>query len=159
MDRKPAERTAMPAAVGICKRRAPPVPRRACALRELREATHSMTVSGSLLRFTVPLVMAVLYIWALSSAPANPDGGFGSLTQVKALFTQDRALLAGWVHYLAFDFFTGCWMVMDTGARGIRHLLVVPCLLLTFMFGPAGLLLYVGPRAATGSKTPVPANN
>ncbi len=109
------------------------------------------------LRFVVPLVMAVLYIWALSSAPANPDGGFGSLAQVKALFTQDRAILAGWVHYLAFDFFIGCWMVMDAAERGIKHLLVVPCMFLTFMFGPAGLLLYVGLRAATGGKAPRPA--
>ena len=47
---------------------------------------------------------------------------------MKALFTQDRAVLAGWVHYLAFDLFIGCWMVMDAAERGIKHLLVVPCL-------------------------------
>ena len=94
------------------------------------------------LRFLVPTAFAVLYIWALFSAPKNPDGGFGSLVQVKALFTQDRAVLAGWVHYLAFDLFIGCWEVMDARERGINHLLVVPCLFLTFMFGPVGLLLY-----------------
>ncbi len=95
------------------------------------------------LRFLVPTVLAVLYIWALSSAPANPDGGFGSLAQVKALFSQDRAVLAGWVHYLAFDLFVGCWMVRDAHERGVFYLLVVPCLATTFMFGPAGLLLYL----------------
>ena len=104
------------------------------------------------LRFAVPLAMAVLYLWALSTAPANPDGGFGSLAQVKALFTQDRVILAGWVHYLAFDFFIGCWMVMDAAERGIKHLLVVPCMLLTFMFGPVGLMLYVGLRTATSGR-------
>lgn len=113
--------------------------------------------TAPIFRFVVPLGMAVLYIWALATAPANPDGGFGSLAQVKALFTQDRAILAGWVHYLAFDFFIGCWMVMDAAERGIKHLLVVPCLFLTFMFGPAGLLLYVGLRAATSGKHPKPA--
>ncbi len=112
--------------------------------------------TAPILRFVVPLAMAVLYIWALSTAPANPDGGFGSLAEVKALFTQDRAILAGWVHYLAVDFFIGCWMVMDAADRGIKHLLVVPCLFLTFMFGPAGLLLYVGLRAATSAKQPTP---
>lgn len=105
------------------------------------------------LRFVIPALFAVLYIWALSSAPKNPDGGFGSLVQVKALFTQDRAVLAGWVHYLAFDFFIGCWEVMDARERGISHLLVVPCLFLTFMFGPVGLLLYFGVRAATSRRT------
>jgi hypothetical protein len=108
--------------------------------------------TAPILRFAVPLSMAVLYIWALSTAPTNPDGGFGSLAQVKALFTQDRAILAGWVHYLAFDFFIGCWMVMDAAERGIKHLLVVPCMLLTFMFGPVGLMLYVGLRSALGAR-------
>jgi hypothetical protein len=100
------------------------------------------------LRFAVPAAFAVLYIWALASAPRNPDGGFGSLAQVKALFTQDRAILAGWVHYLAFDLFIGCWEVLDARDRGINHWLVVPCLFLTFMFGPVGLLLYFGVRLA-----------
>lgn len=111
--------------------------------------------SAPILRVAIPVAMAVLYIWALSSAPANPDGGFGSLTEVKALFTQDRAVLAGWVHYLAFDLFIGCWMVLDAAERGIKHLLVVPCMFLTFMFGPAGLLLYFGLRAVA-SRKPVP---
>jgi hypothetical protein len=107
------------------------------------------------LRFVIPAVFAVLYIWALTNTPKNPDGGFGSLVQVKALFTQDRAVLAGWVHYLAFDLFIGCWEVMDARERGISHLLVVPCLFLTFMFGPVGLLLYFGLRAAMSRrKTP-----
>lgn len=105
--------------------------------------------TASVMRFVIPGAMAVLYIWALSTTPANPDGGFGSLAQVKALFTQDRAILAGWVHYLAFDLFVGCWMVLDANERGIKHLMVVPCLVLTFMFGPAGLLLYLGLRFAT----------
>ena len=70
---------------------------------------------------------------------------------------QDRTILAGWVHYLAFDFFIGCWMVIDAAERGIKHLLVVPCLVLTFMFGPAGLLLYVGLRAATSASLAKPA--
>ena len=110
------------------------------------------------LRFVIPAAFAVLYIWALTSAPKNPDGGFGSLAQVKALFSQDRAVLAGWVHYLAFDLFIGCWEVMDARERGIAHLMVVPCLFLTFMFGPVGLLLYLALRAVMSRMgTPKPA--
>jgi Domain of unknown function (DUF4281) len=106
-----------------------------------------------LLRFVVPAALAVLYIWALVTAPKNPDGGFGSLAQVKSLFTQDRVILAGWVHYLAFDLFIGCWEVMDARERGINHLFVVPCLFLTFMFGPVGLLLYFVLRAGASRVT------
>jgi len=52
----------------------------------------------------------------------------------------------GWIHYLAFDLLVGRWETQDAAARGIPAWLVVPCLALTFMFGPAGWLLYVGLR-------------
>ena len=42
----------------------------------------------------------------------------------------------------------GAWIVRDAGRRGISHLAVIPCLLLTFMVGPAGLLLYLVLRLA-----------
>ena len=74
------------------------------------------------------------------------DGGFGSLADVSALFQDPWTLLAGWIHYLAFDLLTGVWETRDAARRGVPHWLVVPCLFLTFMFGPAGWLLYMGVR-------------
>ncbi len=97
----------------------------------------------SWLRYAVPGALGVLYVWAIATSLPGSEGGFGSLAEVKQLFTNDRALLAGWVHYLAFDLFVGCWEVSDAHERGIGHLWVVPCLLLTFMLGPAGLLAYL----------------
>jgi hypothetical protein len=73
---------------------------------------------------------------------AGAEGGFSSLEDVRRLFADPYLLLAGWVHYLAFDLFVGAWEVRDAQRLGIPHLLVVPCLVLTFLFGPAGLLLY-----------------
>ena len=35
----------------------------------------------------------------------------------------------------------------DAQARGIPHALVMPALILTFLFGPAGLLYYLAVRA------------
>ena len=64
------------------------------------------------------------------------------------LFSNPWALLAGWVHYLAFDLLIGTWEVRDSRERGVPHLLVVPCLILTFLLGPAGWLLYMGVRSA-----------
>jgi hypothetical protein len=52
-------------------------------------------------------------------------------------------LLAGWLHYLAFDLFVGAWEVRTARAAAIPFLLVVPCLGLTFLFGPAGLLAFL----------------
>ena len=51
-------------------------------------------------------------------------------------------LLAGWVHYLAFDLFVGTWETRDAVARGISRWILAPCLLLTFLFGPIGWLAY-----------------
>jgi hypothetical protein len=59
-----------------------------------------------------------------------------------APFSNDWHLLAGWVHYLAFDLFIGSWQVRDAQKHRVPHLAVVPGLILTFLFGPVGLLLY-----------------
>jgi hypothetical protein len=97
-----------------------------------------------LVRVLIPAAIALLYLYLmaanLNASPA--DGGFGSLAAVKSLFTVDALLLAGWVHYLAFDLFVGSWEVSDSRDQGLHHLLVIPCLLLTFMAGPIGLGLY-----------------
>jgi len=65
----------------------------------------------------------------------------GSLQAVTTLFTVPELLLAGWIHFLAFDLFVGAWEVRDAQREGVHHLLVIPCLALTFMAGPAGLAL------------------
>ena len=59
------------------------------------------------------------------------------------LFSSPYALLAGWIHYLAFDLFTGAWEARDEAWLGISHWVVLPCLVLTFLFGPLGLSLYL----------------
>jgi len=68
-------------------------------------------------------------------------GGFGSLHQVKTLFSSDPVLLAGWLHYLAFDLFVGLWIAEMADARGLSRLIQAPLLFATFMFGPIGLLI------------------
>jgi hypothetical protein len=100
--------------------------------------------------FAVPLILAVLYgalvIQHWSEGPAG--GGFSTLAGVSLLFSNPWKLLAGWVHYLAFDLFTGTWEVRDAAEKGVPHLLVIPSLALTFLFGPMGLLLYFLTRMA-----------
>jgi hypothetical protein len=90
----------------------------------------------------VPGLFAILYTAIAVSLFWRSPGGFSTLANVGVLFTNPWLLLAGWVHYLAFDLLIGSWELKDSRERGIPHLLVVPCLLLTFMFGPAGWLLY-----------------
>jgi ABA4-like protein len=90
----------------------------------------------------VPLLFAVLYTGLIIAHWAGAEGGFGTLAEVQALFSNEWLLLAGWVHYLAFDLFVGCWEVRDAQKHGIPHWAIVPNLILTFLFPPAGLLLY-----------------
>ena len=97
----------------------------------------------------IPSILAVGYLtlFARNSSPAD-FSNFGSLAGVKSLFQIDALLLAGWIHYLAFDLFVGSWEVRDAQSVGVPHLAVVPCLFFTFMLGPVGLLAYLVLRCA-----------
>ena len=77
---------------------------------------------------------------------ANSDGGFGSLTDVRTLFENDYILLAGWVHYLAFDLFVGAWIAGKADVIGLSRLIQAPILMATYMFGPIGLVLFLSIR-------------
>jgi hypothetical protein len=98
----------------------------------------------------VPAAFAALYTTLIAVHWAGSDGGFSNLPAVAQLFANPWLLLAGWVHYLCFDLLVGTWEVQDAQRRGIPHLLVVPCLVLTFLFGPAGWLSYRGLTAVYG---------
>ena len=84
-------------------------------------------------------------------------GGFGSLDQVAALFSSRPGLLAGWVHYLAFDLLVGVWIAERADARGMSRLMQAPILLGTFMFGPVGYLIYASMEAVPRFRKPAAA--
>lgn len=102
---------------------------------------------------TIPLLLALVYIVLV---PAHwgepPGGGFSTLHAVSTLFSNQWLLLAGWIHFLAFDLFIGAWEVRDAQRRRVPHLLVIPCLILTFLFGPIGLLCYFVVRTVRGAR-------
>lgn len=102
--------------------------------------------------WVLPLTLAVVYLVLVATHFGDSEGGFGSLAEVSRLFQNPHNLLAGWIHYLAFDLFIGSWEVRDAQRVGIHHLLVVPCLILTFLLGPVGLLLYFALRFALKRK-------
>lgn len=100
-------------------------------------------------RLVIPALLATAYgvlIW--TGFGEAQGGGFGSIAEVRALLASDSALTAGWLHYLAFDLFVGSWIVADGIKRRVPVLLILPCLPLTFLFGPLGLLLFIPLRLA-----------
>jgi Domain of unknown function (DUF4281) len=98
--------------------------------------------------FVLPLLFGAIYSAVVIGYWGETPGGFGSLSGVASLFSNRWMLLAGWVHYLAFDLFVGSWEVRDAQESGVRHVFVIPALVLTFLFGPAGLVLYFLTRTA-----------
>jgi hypothetical protein len=96
----------------------------------------------------VPALLSTLYVAIIAARWSEGQGGFGSLAEVAALFRSPWLLLAGWVHYLAFDLFVGAWIARDAAARDVSRWLVLPLLPLTLMFGPAGLLAWLILRTA-----------
>lgn len=91
----------------------------------------------------IVILFSIIYTWLMAR---NFDPGifesFGTLAGVAGLFENKNLLLAGWVHYLAFDLFVGSWIVRNARQHNINHWLTVPALFLTFMFGPVGYLVY-----------------
>ncbi len=99
--------------------------------------TRKIILSGA-----IPLLLSGAYLILIVLFFGAAEGGFSSLAGVMKLFTNEWAVLAGWIHYLAFDLFVGIWEVKDAQAKNISHWFVLPCLFLTFMLGPIGFLLY-----------------
>lgn len=97
----------------------------------------------------IPALLAVAYIYCFYAAwPLPEDGNFGTLAGVMRFFEVPYAVVAGWIHYLAFDLFVGAWEVRDAERRGVAHWWVIPCLFFTLMLGPVGLLMYLIVRFA-----------
>lgn len=105
----------------------------------------------------VPAVLSVGYTALILAFWSGAEGGYDSLANVQALFAHDGVALAGWVHYLAFDLIVGAWAVRTARAEGIPHLLVLPCLGLTFWFGPVGFLLFLALRWGLSLRARIPS--
>lgn len=91
----------------------------------------------------LPAILAVLYVVLILSADQWTIPDVSSPVEIRRIFSSDLLLLAGWVHYLAFDLLVGSWILLKAQAAGLRHLMVVPALFLTFIFGPLGLLFFL----------------
>jgi hypothetical protein len=109
-------------------------------------------LAESVAAIIIPTVLSVAYTALILANWSDAPGGFGSLAEVMALFTSPPVALAGWIHYLAFDLFVGAWITRTARAERIAHLLILPCLALTFLFGPAGFLVFTALRATFAAR-------
>ncbi len=115
----------------------------------------AQTITAGVLPAILAAIYLALVVGYFRQVPEG-FGSFGSLGGVRGAFSIDGILLAGWIHYLAFDLFVGSWEVRDAQRVGLRHGFVLPCLVLTFMMGPVGLLLYLVLRGAIARRFSIP---
>jgi hypothetical protein len=104
-------------------------------------------LSDTIASTVIPLLLSVAYAGLILAFWAGAQGGFDTLANVELLFQTREMLLAGWLHYLAFDLFVGAWIARTARAEGVSFILVAPCLVLTFLFGPVGFLFFSAIRA------------
>ena len=94
----------------------------------------------------VAVVLAVSYVIGIAVALVAGGGPMPDIMTLSGLahaFSTPRVMLVGWIHYLAFDLWVGAWEAEEAGRRGMPHAALVPCLVLTFLAGPVGLLLFL----------------
>ena len=89
------------------------------------------------------LAYSVLLIGLVINGGGIDVGAMGSLEGVMGLMASPAGVTVGWIHYLAFDLFVGLWIARDADAKGFSRLVQAPILLLTFVAGPFGLLLWL----------------
>jgi len=99
--------------------------------------TRSLVMTGN-----YSLAYAVLYIVIIIMNFDVETFNFSTLKNVQMLFSNSHILLAGWVHYLAFDLLIGAWITKDANKVNINHLYIIPVLIFTFYLGPVGYLAY-----------------
>jgi hypothetical protein len=92
------------------------------------------------------LIYAILVLPNLATllpALAQP-----TLVDVTALLGTPEAAAIAWAHFLTFDLLAGRWAYLDSRTRKISAWVMAPVLLLIFLLGPLGFLLYLLVRSA-----------
>ena len=104
--------------------------------------------------YVTPGFLAVIWTLLMAGQFAPHGGGCGSLEQLSGMASDPYLLVAVWLHNLILDVFLGAWEVRDAQRLGVRHAYVIPCLILTFLAGPVGLLTYFTVRATVVKRVP-----
>ena len=113
-----------------------------------------------LAQFVIPALFGLLYVlmvWEGRGALDLPDS-FTTFAGIDTRFDDRSALTAGWIHIMAMDMFAGGWMARDGLELGVPRALLFLLLVLTFVFGPSGLLLYILARFALRRRAPAHEN-
>lgn len=99
-------------------------------------------------KFAIPALFGLVYAGITLARFHDSGGGYGSLAELRMLFATDELLVAGWLHYLAFDLFVGVWIAERADETGLSRPIQAVILVTAFLFPPVGLVLFLATRAA-----------
>ena len=73
------------------------------------------------------------------------DGNFSlylGLNELSRLFEDHLYIMIFWTHFIAINLFIGGWIVKDSQKFAINKVLMAVPLIMTYLIGPLGLILY-----------------
>ncbi|MGL5511509.1 MAG: ABA4-like family protein [Microcoleaceae cyanobacterium] len=90
------------------------------------------------------ILLALMYVGLFFSIEITPETAAAlanpKLTDITQLFSDNRAVAAGWVHFLVMDLFVGRWIYQEGQEK---NLITTHSLLLCLFAGPFGLLSHI----------------
>jgi len=94
------------------------------------------------------LILSGTYVFIIYKSFLNSYDFIGNfnlylnLNSLSELFKDQTFLLMFWVHFVSINLFTGGWIVKDSQRLSINKILLIIPLIVTYLIGPLGLLLY-----------------
>ena len=64
------------------------------------------------------------------------------IENLASLFDEESFLLLFWIHFIAINLFVGGWIVKDSQKFLINKILLIFPLVITYLIGPLGILIY-----------------
>ena len=96
----------------------------------------------------IPLILASAYVYVLNQAILMDETIsdifklYLSIDNLYTIFATESFLLIFWIHFLAVNLFLGSWVSRDAFKYNIPKKITVFPLILIYLTGPLGLVLY-----------------
>ena len=95
----------------------------------------------------IPLLLSTAYIFIVYQIYVTENifevfNIYLGLNELYALFSNEAFLLIFWLHFLSINLFVGNWIANDGRIYLVSKFLVVIALILTYLTGPVGLVVY-----------------
>ena len=65
-----------------------------------------------------------------------------NISNLSNLFSNETFLILFWIHFISINLFTGGWIVKVSQKFGINKIILFLPLIITYLIGPLGLLIY-----------------